>query len=400
MSEIKIVNKDSGIVGECSKKPLLLIFFILLVTLLTLPNVPPIYCEQLSFKRMLEVKIFSNSTVIAKVSSSPVFYSWESFKNTVYSLNKSYFHSFVVNRISEMFGLSEYDVIQTGEDDATYSFITEVSFRLSDGKRYDEQNDFLSIIDSFKAYKEFLSKVRIESEKDMYDCTPRERVRPRIWYSTTELEWINADFSDAPEEYKIYFKLPIRIVTNLPADSTMRIWVNSKKAVDAQGNSFLIYAYETDTVKVDEVVEYSEGIRYVCKSFSLPVSFEVNRTLLFNYTLEYKVSLDSAIKVDAVVVNGHEYEPPCELWVVENTLLNTSVIPTFFEGQFTNRLFEGWVDDKGIKLDKLLVADKPMKLTAVWREELNVKNIGIITLVIIVIVIASIIVGLRKRRFV
>ncbi|MBO3800517.1 MAG: hypothetical protein FGF52_05650 [Candidatus Brockarchaeota archaeon] len=175
--------------------------------------------------------------------------------------------------------------------------------------------------------------------------------------------------------------------------------MNSEKVVDAQGNSFLIYAYETDTINVDEAIEYSEGIRYVCKSFSLPVSFEVNRTLLFNYTLEYKISFDSAIKVDAVVVNGHKYELPCELWVIENTLLNTSVIPTFFEGQFTNRLFEGWVDDRGTKLGKLLVADKPMKLTAVWREELNVKNIGVITLVIIVILIASIIVGLRKRRF-
>ncbi|MBO3800518.1 MAG: hypothetical protein FGF52_05655 [Candidatus Brockarchaeota archaeon] len=138
---------------------------------------------------MLEVKIFSNSTVIAKVSSTPVFYSWESFKNTIYSLNKSYFHSFVVNRISEIFGLSEYNVIQTGEDDASYSFITEVSFKLSNGKRYNEQNDSLSIIDFFKAHGEFLSKVRIESEKDIYDCTPREsKTENMVFHDRTRMD--------------------------------------------------------------------------------------------------------------------------------------------------------------------------------------------------------------------
>ncbi len=108
--------------------------------------------------------------------------------------------------------------------------------------------------------------------------------------------------------------------------------------------------------------------------------------------------MDSAIKVDKVVINGCEHELPYELRVVENTLLNASVMPTFFEGQFPNRLFEGWINDKGVKLGKLFIVNKPMKLTAVWREELNFKNISII-IIITVIVIAAIIVGLRRRRF-
>ncbi|MBO3832891.1 MAG: hypothetical protein FGF51_05835 [Candidatus Brockarchaeota archaeon] len=234
----------------------------------------------------------------------------------------------------------------------------------------------------------------MESEGNMYDCSPRDKAWPRIWYTTHELEWRNADLSDAPEEYEVCFKIPLRVVSNLPRDITWRIYLNSEPVADVKGEASLIYVNEADEVSVDRMIEGQEGVRYVCGFNTLPAALEVNRTLSFNYIREYRVSLDSRVKIEAVSVNGYRHSLPYEFWTAENTSLSVSVIPMVIEGSFTNHVFDGWEDSDGARLSVNFTVGRPMRLTAVWREELNIANIAI---VVSALILAFLIPELRKR---
>jgi len=344
--------------------------------------------------RMLEIKILSNSTVLARLLSTPETHAWQAFKDYFYDLNKSYWHSHAIDRLVEMFELRKYRVLQTGEDEAKNAFIVEVVFQLNDSKRYKERNDSLSILDSFKSNGEYLSSLSIRSERNIYDCTPRDRAWPRIWYSTQKLEWWSTTLSDAPDEYKIYFKIPLHVISNLPSNVTWRIYVNSELVVEEKENTSLIYVDETDIVAVEKIVNGRDGVRYVCNSPSLQAWLGVNRTLSFIYIVEYRVSLDSMLSVAAVNIDDHQYNLPYEFWVAENTSLNVSLIPTVVEGSFTNHVFDGWVDSNGATYGMNFIVRRPMRLTAVWREELNLINIVII---ISALIFAFLIPELKKK---
>ncbi|MEM1558548.1 MAG: hypothetical protein QXG12_08145, partial [Thermoproteota archaeon] len=333
--------------------------------------------KQFKLLRTLEVRILLNSTVLIRVSSTPEAYHWQYFNN-FYNLNRSYWHSQVIDAIVEALSLKDYRLLRAGENEVKNAFIVELVFQLKDSGRYIEQNGTLSILDAFKRSGEYFSSVRVESERSIYDCSPREKARPRIWYSTQYVEWRNADLSDAPEEYKIYFKIPLHVVSNLPRDAVWRIYLNSKPVADVRGEASLIYVDETDEVSVDRIVKGQEGIRYVCGFNSLPAALEVNRTLSFNYIKEYRVSLDSRVKIEVVNVNGYQYSLPYEFWVAENTSLNVLVTPVVIEGSFTNHVFDGWVDSDGTRLSVNFTVWRPMRLTAVWREELNITNTAIV----------------------
>ncbi|MGB9622949.1 MAG: hypothetical protein ACPL07_03795, partial [Candidatus Bathyarchaeia archaeon] len=136
------------------------------------------------------------------------------------------------------------------------------------------------------------------------------------------------------------------------------------------------------------------GVRYVCGFPQLPVALEANRTLSFNYTREYRVSLDSMLKVEAVIVNGYRYSLPYDFWASENASLSVTVVPAVIEGSFTNHVFDGWVDSNGARLGTSFTVDRPMRLTALWREELNLTNIAIVASAL---VIAFLIPELKKR---
>lgn len=349
--------------------------------------------KQFKLLRTLEVRILLNSTVLIRVSSTPEAYHWQYFNN-FYNLNRSYWHSQVIDAIVEALSLKDYRLLRAGENEVKNAFIVELVFQLKDSGRYIEQNGTLSILDAFKRSGEYFSSVRVESERSIYDCSPREKARPRIWYSTQYVEWRNADLSDAPEEYKIYFKIPLHVVSNLPRDAVWRIYLNSKPVADVRGEASLIYVDETDEVSVDRIVKGQEGIRYVCGFNSLPAALEVNRTLSFNYIKEYRVSLDSRVKIEVVNVNGYQYSLPYEFWVAENTSLNVLVTPVVIEGSFTNHVFDGWVDSDGTRLSVNFTVWRPMRLTAVWREELNITNTAI---VVSALILAFLIPELRKR---
>lgn len=349
--------------------------------------------EQPRLLRMLEMEVLSNSTVIVSLSSTPEIHGWQFFKNSFYNLNKSYWNSYVVNKVVEMFDLLNYRVLKAEEDDARYAFIIKVAFQLKDSKRYVKQNDTLSILDAFKPDGEYLSSIRVESERNIYDCTPRDKVWPQRWYFTQRIEWRNIAFSDAPEEYEIYFKIPLRILSNLPSDIMWRIYIDSK-LVEARGNVFPIYVDDSDIVSVEEIIEDQDGVRYVCNSSSLRASLEVNRTLSFYYVTEYKVSLDSVLKAKAITINGYEYTLPYEFWVAENYSLNISMIPMMVEGSFINHVFDGWVDSNGTRLGRSFTVSRPMRLTAIWRRELNLTNIAFI---VFALVFALLIPELKKR---
>jgi hypothetical protein len=343
---------------------------------------------------MLEVRILLNSTVLVRISSTPGFYQWQHFKNSFYDTNKSYWHSYVIDRMIEAFGLLDYCVLRAGENETSHAFVVELTFQLNGSERYVEQNGTLTILDSFKQGGEYFSSIKIESERHIYDCSPRDKVWPSIWYSTQGIEWKNADFSDAPEEYEVCFKIPLRVASNLPSNVTWSIYLNSKPVANTRGNVFLIYVEEVDEVSVERVVKGQEGVRYVCGFPSIPAALEVNRTLSFNYVREYRVSLNSTITAEAVIVNGYRHSIPYEFWVTENTSLTVSLIPIMIEGSFTNHVFDGWVDSDGTRLGVNFTAVRPMVLTAVWREELNFTNTII---VVSALIFAFLIPELRKR---
>jgi len=291
-------------------------FFIILPLLSAIfLNTSPMRSEaQPKLLRMLEIKIVSNSTVLARLSSTPENYAWQAFKDYFYDLNRSYWHSHAIDRLVEMFELRKY--LRAGEDEAKNAFIVEMAFQLNDSKRYEERKGALSILDSFKSNGEYLSSLRIGSERNIYDCTPRGRVWPRIWYSTQKLEWWSSTLSDAPDEYKIYFKIPLHVISNLPSNVTWRIYVNWGLVIETKGNTSLIHVDETDTVAVDEkIVNGRGGVRYVCNSPSLQAWLAVNRTLSFIYIVEYKVSLDSMLNDAIVNIDGYRYNLPYEFWV-------------------------------------------------------------------------------------
>ncbi|MBO3842578.1 MAG: hypothetical protein FGF48_09240 [Candidatus Brockarchaeota archaeon] len=373
-------------------KPLTTILLLLLIAAFNMSSA--VGEKQLRLQRTLEVRILLNSTVLVRVSSTPGAYYWQYFKDSFYNLNRSYWHSQAIDMIIQAFGLTGYRVLGAGEDEAKYAFIVELVFQLEDSRRYVERNGTLSILDPYKPSGEYFSSVRVESEGNMYDCSPRDKAWPRIWYSTHELEWRNADLSDAPEEYGICFKIPLRIASNLPRDVAWRIYLNSEPVADVKGEASLIYVNEDDKVSVDRIIEDQEGVRYVCGFHTLPAALEVNRTLSFNYIREYRVSLDSRIKIEAVSVNGYRHNLPYEFWTAENTSLSVSVIPVVIEGSFTNHVFDGWEDSDGARLSVNFTVGRPMRLTAVWREELNIANTVI---VVSALILAFLIPELRKR---
>jgi len=382
--------------GTCTHSSTCAKLFVITIFLLSTVafSISPVEGEGSKLLRMLEARIMLNSTVLVRISSTPGFYQWQYFKNSFYDANKSYWHSYVVDRIAEAFGLSDYRVLRAEEDETSYAFVVELTFQLNGSGRYVEQNGTLTILDSFKPNGEYFSSIKIESERNIYDCSPRNRVLPRIWYSTQKIEWRNTDYSDAPREYRICFKIPLRIVSNLPSDVTWRIYLNSKLVASTSGNVSLIYVDEADEVSVERVVKGQEGVRYFCGFPSLPAALEANRTLSFNYTKEYRVSLNSTIRVETVIVNSYGHSIPYEFWVTENTSLTVSVIPIMIEGSFTNHVFDGWVDNDGTRLGVNFTVTRPMMLTAVWREELNLTNT---TIVVSALIFAFLIPELRKR---
>lgn len=351
-------------------------------------------CEGPKLLRMLEVKVSSNSTVTVRVSSTSL--TWQFFKEYFYESNESYWHSRAVSKIVEMFDLSDYRILLLGERETGGAFIVEMVFQLDDSGRYDEKSGRLSIIDAFKEEGEYLSSVVIESEINIYDCSNRDRAWPRSWYSTRRLEWSNSGFDEAPDEYDVFFKIPIRVVTNLPPDSVWRIYIDSKP-MEVVGNSSMIYVNEGDLVRVERIFEYGGDTRYVCYSPSAYVLYPFvasNRTLSFQYGVEYMVYFGSKAGVESLVFNGIKYSLPFETWVGENALVNATVTPASVQGSFLNYVFQGWVDDKGEKFGETIIVTRPMRLSAFWKEELNVENTAI---VIATLTIGFLIPELRKR---
>jgi len=344
--------------------------------------------------RMLELKILSNSTIIARVSSTSL--TWGFFKENFYRVNESYWHYNTLDKIVKMFGLSDYHILRMGEEESQRAFIVELAFQLNDCRNYENESGMLKIIDPFKKDEEYLSSVRIESEINIYDCSPKDRVWPQSWFSTREIEWHNHNFTEAPDEYNMFFKIPVFVVTNLPPDSMWNLYINSK-LVKVIGRSFIIYVNEGDIVSVEKIFEYGNDIRYVCYSTHVQILYAtiiLNRTLSFQYNVEYMISFDSKVNVETIIVNGFKYSMPFKTWISENTLVNASVIPAFIQGSFVNHVFDGWINSNGTRLSTSFTASKPMKLTTVWREELNTTNIAI---VISILILAFLIPELRKR---
>jgi len=366
------------------------------IILLLLAFTPCAYAETSSnpkLTRMLELKVFSNSTAIAKVSSTSLV--WSFFKKYYYELNESYWHYYAVDRIVKMFRLSDYHILRMGEE-TQGGFAVELTFQFNDCGTYEKDSGRLRIVDSFKENGEYLSLIKIKSEINIYDCSPRDRIWPFTWLYTREIEWYNTGLYEAPDEYYLFFKIPIRVITNLPPDSVWRLYVDSKP-VEIFGNSSTIYVEGGSIISVERILEYGNDIWYVCYSPSVYISYAsitLNRTLSFRYIKEYMVYFDSRIEIKAIVFNGLEYAVPFKTWVAENTSVNVSVIPAYVQGSFINHVFDGWIDDNGEMLGKSFIVTKPMRLSPFWRRELNYTNI---TIVIVVLIVGFLIPEVRKR---
>lgn len=373
-------------------------------------NVFPIEGERpmVKLQRTLEMKITSNSTALVRLSSTPVAYEWPFFRDYIYNANKSYWHSYAVGRIIEMFNLSRFSIVRTWEEDARSSFITEMSFGLNESRRYESQIGILNIVDSFKLGGEYLSSLMIESEKTIYDCIPRYGGGPRVWYYTHRVEWRNADSSYAPDQYILYFKIPLELTSNLPPTLVWGVYLSSRFLVRGNGSTLLrVYANEGDKVSVEKVIEGPEGVRYVCENPEFDVVLVGERTFAFDYTVEYKVSLKSSIQVEAINVmeipspsftyitsGGSWYTLPHTFWAKENASFRVIMKPEVIEGSFTNHVFDGWADISGERLGTNFTVRRPLELRAIWREELNSGNIMI---VLLALAFAFVIPELRKR---
>ncbi|MEM1548877.1 MAG: hypothetical protein QXM02_07670 [Thermoproteota archaeon] len=344
--------------------------------------------------RMLELNILSNSTIIARVSSTSL--TWGFFKENFYRVNESYWHYNTLDKIVKMFGLSDYHILRMGEEESQRAFIVELAFQLNNCKNYENGSGRLKIIDPFKENEEYFSSVKIESQINIYDCSPRDKVLPLSWFSTRKLEWYNHAFYEAPDEYYIFFKIPIYVITTLPPDSVWRLYVNSEY-MEVVGNSSMIYVDEGDIVSVERILEYKNDTRYVCYSplsYILYATVMFNRTLIFRYNVEYLVSFDSKVSVEAIIVNGFKYSAPFKTWVCENTIVNASIVPASVQGSFVNHVFDGWIDDEGRRFNESFIVTEPMRLSTLWRKELNIDNIAII---IIILTIGFLIPEIRKR---
>ncbi|MGQ9597617.1 MAG: hypothetical protein ACUVQY_11540, partial [Thermoproteota archaeon] len=284
-------------------------------------------------RRIMEISVMANSTVLVKLHSAPTTFSWHSFKDSFYNGNESYWHSSAIDRIVNMFNLSNYVFLGAGEDDARGLFTITISFVLNESGSYDSWSGILRFRDSFKLLGEFLYSVKVDSEKLIYNCTPRYGVRLSIWHYTNKVEWSNIESWNAPEEYELYFKIPVRIASNLPANVAYMIYLNSKPLIKTTGNNTVkIYGEYNDMISVDREIKGTEDTRYVYNGLDFWIDVVGERDFRFNYTREYRIIFQSNLIGESVSVNGSWFSIPCTLWFDENTTLTIGLKPEIIEG--------------------------------------------------------------------
>lgn len=165
--------------------------------------------------------------------------------------------------------------------------------------------------------------------------------------------------------------------------------------------------YEADSIvgiSISEtLVDHGNGTRRIFEGW-----FEDGTMISAEQT--FHLTVDRPISIVAKWETEHRVDVSSEIgittgsgWYREGATATVSITPTIIErGFFTKYVFEGWVVNGVLASTSptySFTVDKTITVTASWRTEMNLVNIGIaIGVVLLIIVVVSVILMARKRR--